>query len=101
MDEIRGNKITLQNIVSLWDAITDQIPAKKCNNIGTLHSPMVIGEDANAYKVYCRRCKHTVRIGKDWNGAPEKKLWANLFFEDVVQPPHPLFYKLHRDRMSV
>jgi len=72
-----------------------------CDNIGTLHVPVICNEDMRGYKVYCRRCHQYKRIGKDFHGAPEKKAWAEWFFEDAVQPPHPLFYKLHSDRMSV
>lgn len=66
-----------------------------------MHSPIICAEDMRAYRVYCRRCQQTFRVGKEFNGAPEKKLWAELFFEDAVQPPHPLFYKLHKDKMSI
>ena len=66
-----------------------------CDTFYTPHLASVIGEDENAIKVYCKRCTNVFRVGKDWRGAPNNKQWGKLFFTDVVQPPHPLYYKLH------
>lgn len=67
----------------------------ECDNISRVHVPVICGENGDAFRIYCRQCRNMWRVGKDHRGAPEKKLWGDLFFEDAVQPPHPLFYKLH------
>lgn len=67
----------------------------ECNNVDVVHVPVISGENENAIYVHCRQCDNDWRVGKDHNGAPEKVLWGDLFFEDAVQPPHPIFYKLH------
>lgn len=72
----------------------------ECDNIETIHIPIIAGENADAVRVYCRQCGNEWRIGKDNNAAPEKELWSMLFFEDAVQPPHPLFYKLHLEQVT-
>lgn len=73
----------------------------KCDNVQQIHVPVICGEDAGAFRIYCRQCAGEWRVGKDHNGAPEKELWGELFFEDAVQPPHPLYYKLHPETMNV
>lgn len=72
-----------------------------CDNIGTIHVPVICSETAQGYRVYCRRCDTYFAVRKDGRGVPDSRIWASLFFEDAVQPPHPLFYKVHNDRMSV
>lgn len=67
----------------------------ECNNEDTVHVPVITGENGDAYGIYCRQCGNEWRVGKDHRGAPEKGEWGDLFFSDAVQPPHPLFYKLH------
>lgn len=71
-----------------------------CDNIGTVHAPIVCSETSTGYRVYCRRCDTYWSVRKDGRGVADNRLWAEIFFEDVVQPPHPLFYKLHPHIMS-
>ncbi len=71
-----------------------------CNNEDTIHVPVICGENADAFRVWCRQCNNEWRVGKNHNGGPQKDLWGELFFEDAVQPPHPLFYKLHAEHLS-
>lgn len=67
----------------------------ECDNVQTIHAPRITGEDENAYRVYCRQCNNEYRVGKDHRGVPRNVEWSELFFQDAVQPPHPLFYKFH------
>lgn len=73
----------------------------ECDNITNVHVPVICGENADAIRVYCRQCGIEKRIGKNWNGAPQKEDWGEMFFEDAVQPPHPIFYKLHQEFMNI
>lgn len=71
-----------------------------CDNVMMVHVPVICGENGDAYAIFCRQCGNEWRVGRDHRGAPNKEEWGDLFFEDAVQPPHPIFYKLHAERMS-
>lgn len=75
-------------------------PFVACDNVTSIHIPVIAGENGDAYAVWCRQCNNEWRVGKDHRGVPHKEQWGELFFEDAVQPPHPLFYKLHAGRME-
>lgn len=91
----------MKRITSLHPRSSLGLNMPKCDNIGTIHVPVICSETAQGYKVYCRRCDTYWCMKKDGRGVADNRAWGEAFFEDVVQPPHPLFFKLHPERMSV
>ncbi len=68
---------------------------QECDNFSDLHSPQVIGEDNNAVRVICTKCKNQYIIHKDWRGIPENREYSRIFKMDIIQGHENLFYKLH------
>ncbi len=68
---------------------------KECNNISQCHDPIVIGEDDNAMRVFCRQCKNQYVIRKDWRGVPENRQYSKIFQKEILQGNDNLFYKYY------
>lgn len=68
---------------------------KRCDNVSSCHSPITIGEDANALRWLCTTCKHTGIIRKDWRGVPLNRQYADVYKKEILQPNANLFYKYY------
>jgi len=68
----------------------------ECDNKSRAHSPKVIGEGADAMRVFCTTCHRRYIIHKDAiTGAPEKRLYAKIFKRDILQQQDNLYYKYY------
>jgi len=64
-----------------------------CDNIRASHDCVIIGEDMNAARVYCRECKSQYVIRKDHRGVPLNRQYAEIFKRDILQGGDNLLYK--------
>ena len=75
---------------------------KECDNKSQCHLPVVIGEDENAMRVFCKICHRRYIIRKDpYTGAPEKRQYAKIFKKDILQGNDNLLYKYRPDFLKV
>ena len=67
----------------------------KCDNVSACHEPYIVGEDEAAERIVCKHCKHQEVIRKDWRGIHEKRKYAEVFRQHILQGNDNLFYKYH------
>lgn len=72
----------------------------ECNNKSNCHDLKTIS-DSDALRVICKICYNTYILRKDWRGVPEKKLYAKIFKQDILQGKDNLFYKYHPEHLRV
>lgn len=73
---------------------------KECDNVTQAHL-MVERADTGGIVAYCKLCNRTYYLKTNKNGAPDKRQYAKLFYRDIVQPNHPLYYRIHPEKMKV
>lgn len=72
----------------------------ECDNVTQAHL-MVEIEAKGGLRAYCKLCRRTYYLRTNKHGAPDKKLYAKLFYRDIVQPNKPLYYKIHPEKMRL
>ncbi len=71
-----------------------------CNNISALHWPKILS-DQGAVVAYCQLCGETAVFRMDRDGRMDNRAYSKWFKRDIIQPPHPLYYKYHESMMSI
>lgn len=71
-----------------------------CDNKSNAHL-LVEMPGRNGMRAYCKLCRRTYYLRMNKNGAPDKRQYAKLFYRDIIQPNHPLYYKFHREKMKI
>ncbi len=71
-----------------------------CDNVREAHL-IVEKAGVGGIRAYCKICNRYTYLRTNKNGAPDKRQANKLYYRDIVQPSHPLYFKIHPQKMKL
>ena len=74
---------------------------KYCDNKNSVHENIIINQNEDGLRTYCKQCKQINILRCEKNGRFSNRQYSQVFKRDLLQEGENLYYKYNSHKMSI